>query len=159
MAGRSMGKHEAAALDRLRVAGTLRVPFRAAADADADLLLAGNVLDGLRAAAALLMAVEEIEAAAKACGDRLRAALAEVMADTGATSLDLPHHRLSLVDGKTAATVTDPAALPAEYMVQPPPRPDLHAIAKALKHGPVPGAALRNGASHIKISPRQEKTR
>jgi hypothetical protein len=153
------GKHERAALDRLRVAGSLRLAVTPAADAEADLLMAGDVLDGLRAAAALLMAAEEIEAAAKACGERLRAALAEVMSDTGATSLDLPHHRLSLVDGKTAATVTDPAALPAEYMVQPPPRPDLHAIAKALKHGPVPGAALRNGASHIKISPRQEKTR
>ena len=82
--------------------------------------------------------------------------IGDLAANVSRRSLDLPHHKLSLVDGKTAATITDPAALPTEFMVQPAPRPDLHAIARALKHGPVPGAATRNAPPHIRISAKKE---
>ena len=150
------GKHETAALDRLRAAARLRLSVTAAADAEADLLMASDMLGALRAAAALLMAAEEIEDAAKACAARLRAALAEVMADTGATGVDLPHHRVSLVDGKASVVIVDEAAIPAEYMEQPPPKPNKARIAAALKAGPVPGAMLGNPAAHIRITAKKD---
>lgn len=151
------GKHEAAALDRLRVAAAWRsAPDMALDDANADLLMAGNVLDGLRAAAALLLAMEQVEADSKATATRLRAALAEVMADTGATGVDLPHHRVSLVDGKASVVIVDEAAIPAEFMEQPPPKPNKARIAAALKAGPVPGAMPSNPSPHIRFSPKKD---
>lgn len=152
------GRHETAAVDAMKACANAWAgddyPLLVR-DAAADVLLAGSLVPALIASGQLALALADTAKAADAGEKALRAAITEAMS-LGVTSVNLPHHVLSLVDGKQSAVVTDPALLPDEYMEQPPPRPNLHAIAKALKAGPVPGAALRNGAPHVRIVPRRE---
>lgn len=150
------GRHEKAAVSRLQAVA--RIPdFGTAQDAMADLFMAADVLSALKASGNLLLACEAMAEMGNATCKALRAAMAEVMADTGATAVDLPHHRVSLVDGKASVVITDEAAIPAQFMEQPPPKPNKDAIAAALKAGPVPGAMLSNGGQHIRIVSRGER--
>lgn len=150
------GRHEQAALERLRAAAKVITAGPAAADAEADLWMAHDLLGGLRAAAALLLAAEAIEEQAKQCATTLRAAMAQVMADTGATEVRLPHHTVALVEPKPRPFVSDASALPAEFLIQPPPKPDMAAITKAMRAGPVAGVSMSNGQPHIRISSRKD---
>lgn len=153
------GKHETAAINRLISAGGGRAfDLAPMQDAMGDLFMAADVLTALKASGDLLLACEALAEMGNATCKALRAAMAEVMADTGATAVDLAHHRVSLADGKASAVVTDPAALPQRYMVQPPPKPDMAAILRDLKAGPVPGAALSNPQPHIRFSPKKDAT-
>lgn len=152
------GKHEQLALDKLRVATQWQSdPDFALDDANADLLMAADIVSGIRAAGTMLLALEAIEEDSKQTIARIRAALAEVMAETGATEVALPHHTLALVEPKPRPFVSDASALPAEFMVTPPPKPDMDAIKAALKRGPVAGVTMTNGSAHIRITSRGEK--
>ena len=78
------------------------------------------------------------------------------MAETGATTVQLPHHSVALVEPKPRPFVSDASALPAEFMVTPPPKPDMDAIKAALKRGPVAGVSLSNSPPHVRVSSRKE---
>lgn len=125
------------------------VPLRRAAAAvtDAD--------DLLVAAEALLPLILDLEAAAEtlaAHARRLRTALAEVMADSGATTVRHGHLTASVSDGRAAVVITDAAALPPSLLRTPPPQPDKAAIARLLRAGhAVPGAALGNAQPVLTI--------
>ena len=149
------GKHEKAAIARLQGAAIARLASDID-DAIIDLEFAPDVLTALKASAHLLMVYEAIAEQAGATCKALRVAMAEVMGDTGATAVDLPHHRVALVDGKPSVIITDPAALPPQYMVQPPPKADTAAILRDLKRMTIPGATLANTAQHIRISSKKD---
>ena len=73
-------------------------------------------------------------------------ALAAAMADTGATSIETDGHRVSLRDAVRTPQIVDPAVLPDDYLRQPPPKPDMALIGKALRDGySVPGVLAGNG--------------
>lgn len=155
----SARKHEQAALDRLRAAA--RSPSSglaiAADDAVADLLMANDIIEGIRSAGSLLLAVEAIAEQAEAVAKSLRTALAEVMGDTGAVTVDLAHHTLALVEPKPRPVVLDAAALPAEFLIPQPPKPDMAAITRAAKAGPVAGVIMNNAAPHLRISAKRDR--
>lgn len=93
--------------------------------------------------ARLILATEGLADTAKALAADARTALAEAMA-TGATTIKIETHTVSLADGKRGVVITDPSAIPPQFMCAP--QPDKAAIGKALRAGEqVPGAALGNG--------------
>jgi hypothetical protein len=151
------GRHALAALATLRNAAAAPWSESDANGAHADLMLASDIMDGLRAAGSYLLAVEAIEEQAKAAGACIRSALATVMAESGASGVDLPHHTMALVEPKPRPFISDVALLPAEFLIPQPPKPDMAAITRALKAGPVPGVALSNAAPHIRISTKGTK--
>lgn len=133
-----------------------------------------NDLDGAMAGAvAVILAAEGAAKALSAIMDRIgqhrsaavqaaaqaRAALAKAMADTGCPAVLTATHRADPLEGSERVEVTDPARLPLSLWKQPDPEPDKAAIRKALKKGPVPGAALVRGAPSVRISIRQEQVR
>lgn len=90
---------------------------------------------------ALLMRRQRHEARAEA----LRLALTEAMEMAELTSMKTPIASLSLRPAPPRVEIIDPAAIPAEYMVQPAPVPDKSAIRSDLKDGKaVPGCTLSN---------------
>lgn len=130
---------------------------RAARDAAGDVLLESDLIPTMQAAVSLLLRLEEQEAAAKAAAERLKAALVEAL-DATTGSIKAGIHTASVVNGRPSAVITDDAAIPAEYMETPPPRPDKARIARALANGiAVPGAVLRNGAPYLRIATNVQK--
>jgi hypothetical protein len=102
---------------------------RAALTPDADLL------EVLRAAAGIVLAVEAITSA--------RGALASCMSDTGCPSVALASHVVHLGTKPDHVDIDDARAIPPDLMRQPPPAPDKVAIGKLLRAGAaVPGARL-----------------
>ena len=124
-------------------------PVRAARDAAASVAYAASMTDLVAAARAAAEVLRHLDDAADVI-ERARAtlgtALRDVMAGTGLTSVRIPGGTWYLRDPVPRVIVTDENALPAEYFVQPPPRPNLTALRAALRSGAdVPGAALSNG--------------
>jgi hypothetical protein len=150
------GKHAMAALATLRYAVNAAPPELASNEL-ADLMLAADLMEGLQAAGSYLLAVEAMEEQAKAASTRIRAALAVVMAESGASGVDLAHHTMALVEPKPRPFISDPAMLPPEYLVPQPPKPDMAAITRAMKAGPVPGVSLSNSAPHVRIAAKGTK--
>jgi hypothetical protein len=110
-----------------------------------------DLMAAMSATVALILALEEAEAAAKAAQERARAALVEAL-DSTSGSIRAGIHTASVRKGSASVVITDDAAIPPEYMRQPAPVADKAAIAKALKDGrEVPGAVLRNGAPGLTI--------
>ncbi|MDA5215376.1 siphovirus Gp157 family protein, partial [Escherichia coli] len=120
---------------------------------------------------ALILAVEEAEqqaeanvrAAQAALADvravltTCRAALAEVIEETGLPSVETPHHRATTSVSARSVVITDAAALPAAYLRHRAPEPNKDALRKALLAGEsIPGAALSNGAPSIRITAKKD---
>jgi len=139
-----------------------------------DTAASANSLDAAMAGAvAVILAAESAAKALSAIMDRIgqhrsaavqaaaqaRAALAKAMADTGCPAVLTATHRADPLEGSERVEVTDPARLPLSLWKQPDPEPDKAAIRKALKKGPVPGAALVRGAPSVRIAIRQEQVR
>ena len=61
-----------------------------------------------------------------------------------------PEFTVSVQDGRPGVVITDPAALPDQF-VRVKREPDKTAIGAALANGPVPGAELRNGSPSLTI--------
>jgi hypothetical protein len=132
---------------------TMADPFRpvrnaamtvCAAHDEADLVDAGQACGDV--IAHLETAAAEIEAAAMA----MRAALAEVMNDTGMTQVRTKAGTWHIREASPRVVITDEALIPPSLMDQPPPRPHRTAIARALKAGiAIPGATLTNGGPHV----------
>jgi hypothetical protein len=116
----------------------------AAAHAEADLIEAGQAVG--RLIHQLETAADEITAAASA----LRRDLCEVMNETGMTHVRTETGTWHLREPSRRVVITDEAAIPPALMEQPPPRPDLAAIARALKAGgECPGATMSNGGAPV----------
>lgn len=68
------------------------------------------------------------------------------------TSLKTPAATLSVRPSPPRVEITDAAAIPALFMVQPPPSPDKKAIGAALKSGEaVPGCTLSNSPPALSV--------
>lgn len=77
--------------------------------------------------------------------DAIREGISAAMETAELTSLKTPAATLSMRASPPRVEITDAAALPAIYVIQPAPIPDKKAIGAALKDGDViPGATLSN---------------
>lgn len=75
----------------------------------------------------------------------IREAIQAAMETAELASLKTPAATLSMRASPPRVEITDPALLPAVFLVQPPPAPDKNAIKAALKDGEaIPGAVLSN---------------
>lgn len=82
----------------------------------------------------------------------IRDAIHAAMETAELTSLKTPAATLSVRPSPPRVEITDQAAIPAVFMVQPPPSPDKKGIAAALKAGePVPGATLSNSPLALQV--------
>lgn len=82
----------------------------------------------------------------------IRTAMEKAMVLAELTSLKTATATLSMRTSPPRVEISDPAELPAVYMVQPPPAPDKRAIMAALKDGTaVPGASLSNQPPALSI--------
>lgn len=83
---------------------------------------------------------------------RRRDALLGALELAGLTSLPTPPGTLVVQAGRQRAIVTDESRLPEQYMVEKiTRRPNLPALAEALKSGPVPGAEMSNATPALMI--------
>ena len=104
----------------------------------------------------VIMACDALQSAAKGAEAQCRVALATAMA-LGSTTVRTEHFSVSLRAATQRVLITDEAQIPARYMVQPPPKPDLAAISALLRSGrTLAGAELTNGGADI-ISIRTRK--
>jgi hypothetical protein len=88
-------------------------------------------------------------------GKALRRALEQVMTETGAPTFHIVTHTIGVQEARKVR-ITDEAALPISFMVQPPPKPDTAAIGNALRAGAeVPGAELTNGSPSLFVRSRK----
>lgn len=112
-----------------------------------------DVVAAMQAAVAVILACEAMHQAAKSAEATARAALAHAMQSTGATTIETAGHAVSLRDAPQLAVVTNPLALPPEFMRARLPEVDRPALRQALVEGrTVPGAELGNGgASTVSI--------
>lgn len=109
--------------------------------------------------AALIMAAENVKAAADAADRAMRAELALVLDETGAPAIGGRHHTVSIASAPAAVVITDAGAIPAAY-IRTTEAPDKAAIRKAIEAGEdVPGAVLSrgNGAPVLSIRKRNQK--
>lgn len=155
------GRAEAAVLDRLKAAaaGVLKAdgmpePVR---DRATDVLMADDLLEAIRQADMLHAALEAVSRAAKAGADATDAALLEAMAESGAGSVRLEHHTLSLVETAGRPAVVDRAAVPERFLRPRDPEVDMAAVGRAWRAGDrVPGTEMRNGPPHLRRSARSK---
>jgi hypothetical protein len=91
----------------------------------------------------LIVAAEALHDAADAAVRSLRAALSNVMSETGASAIQSTHHAAHLARKPAFVAIADATAIPRDYYVQPPPALDKRAVLSALKDGiEVPGCSL-----------------
>lgn len=122
----------------------------AARNAQAQLRHADDLLPTMQGVVAVVLAMEALSEAADAAKTAARLALASAMSSTGCASVQTEHHTVSLRDAPRTARVVDLAQIPAEYMQQPPPKPDMAAIGKRLRDGGnVPGCVAGNQSDPI----------
>lgn len=86
--------------------------------------------------------------------DAIKFALAYALDTTGQRKLELPTATVYISKGRQRAVVTDPALIPADYLVPQPPKVDLTALTKALAAGPIPGAELSNPSQILNVRTR-----
>lgn len=151
-----MSKHAQSLRDGLTLAAGIvqsdQRMGRHARAAAADVKLDDDIIGTMQAAVSLILALEEQADVSAHHARQARAALLTALeGTTGQVRAGI--HTATAVSGRAAVAITDDAAIPAEFMEQPPPRADKAAILKAMKAGAaVPGAALRNGAPSLRIS-------
>ena len=80
----------------------------------------------------------------------LKNAAFKIMQAIGERSIKRPEFTLTVHPSRPAVIVTDPDALPTEF-IRVKAEPDKKAIAEALKAGPVPGATLSNGGDCLTV--------
>lgn len=82
----------------------------------------------------------------------IRDAIQTAMEVADLTSLKTPAASLTIRPSPPRVELTDPAIIPAVFLIQPPPTPDKRAIGAALKSGEViPGAALSNQPPALQV--------
>ena len=102
-----------------------------------------------QSAVSVIMACDALQLAGKNAEAQCRVALATAMA-LGSTTVRTTDFTASLRAAAQRVLITDEAAIPARYMVQPPPKPDMVAIAAHLRAGQdIPGVSLTNGGADI----------
>lgn len=154
------GRAEAAVLDRLKAAaaGVLKADGmpEPARDRAADVLMADDLLEAIRQADMLHAALEAVSRAARAAADATDAALLEAMSESGAGSVRLEHHVLSLVEGGTTYAIVDEDAVPSQLKTERRPVPDRAAIGRLMKAGEqIPGVERRVAPPHLRRSARR----
>ena len=119
---------------------------------------ADDLVAVMQASGGVILAAEQIIQAAEGIALTLRRKLAEVMVETGCPQVLLPHHKVSVTEPKPKLRVLDAKALPAEFLKQPPPVPDMDAIKRAWDGGnKLTGVAMLNGsAPHVTFHARKE---
>jgi hypothetical protein len=150
-----MSKHAARLRDGLTlpagiVQGDARMG-RAARNAAADVMLDDEILGTMQAAVSLILALEEQAETSAHYAKQVRAGLlAALEGTTGQVHAGI--HTATVSKGRASVVITDPAAVPHEFLSQPAPQPDKAIILTEIKAGKtVPGAALRNGAPSLRI--------
>jgi len=84
--------------------------------------------------------------------DAIREGIAAAMETAELSSLKTPAATLSMRASPPRVEITDAAALPAIYVIQPAPVPDKKAIGAALKDGDtIPGAVLSNQPQALSV--------
>jgi hypothetical protein len=122
--------------DMPRSARTQAADALEATDVEAVLLRAGKALVALESA----MVTGEVRA------KQLREAILEVMLEIGHRGKFIAGDHTIGYSTKRHVRVLDAGAVPAEYMEQPPPKPNTQALNAALRAGAIiPGAELSNG--------------
>jgi hypothetical protein len=111
-------------------------------------LAADDLIERLEAVASVVLATEDLADMTKSLAETARKALAATMLDTGATTIRIPTHSVTVSEGQRRVLIN--GDVPPDYMRQPPAAPDKALIARALKDGfPVPGATLSNGSDPV----------
>lgn len=152
--------HAAEALDALRSGVLAPAPaLKAEVDGYARSLRglhdATELVAGMEATVAVVLAAEAVAKAAGVVKDAARDALMRCIEDTGAPGVMTHTHTAGVQDSKRAVVITDEAVLPPQYWSKP--TPDKEAISKALHAKQVvPGAVLANTKPHLKIMPRKK---
>lgn len=152
--------YAAEALDALRLgvltpAPALKAEVDGYARALRDLHDAAELVPGMEATVAVVLAAEAVAKAAGAVEAQARDALMRCIEETGAPGVMTHTHTAGVQDSKRAVVITDPVALPRQYWSDP--KPDKDAISKALHAGQdIPGAVLANTKPHLKITPRKK---
>jgi len=116
-----------------------------------------DLLAAMKALADLVVVADDTHKTTDSAKKSLRAMLLTALTETGAPALRLTHHTISTSNGQRSIAVTDLAAIPDEFMVQPPKVPDMDAIKARWKaNNPVPGTDRRNGSPYLTVSARSE---
>jgi hypothetical protein len=151
-----MTADHAAALRPLlgRIASNSALPPAARASAG-DAELAVDIEAVLARAGSTIVALESAATTAEAAAKELRAALLEVMIETGAPPFHIATHTIGYSQ-TPRVRITDEALIPPSFMTQPAPKPDTQAIRNALaRGGTCPGAVLTNGEPTLFIRARR----
>lgn len=123
----------------------------AAADAEGAVDIEAVIARAGAAIVALESVGDVIEARAKA----LRAALLDVMVETGAPPISTGSHTVG-VSETARVRITDPDAVPEAFLVAVKPKPDTQAIGAALRAGQqIPGCHLSNGEPSLFVRARR----
>jgi hypothetical protein len=96
-----------------------------------------DVVETLRAWGDLALAFEALADLAAELRTKSREYLASAMSSTGATTVQTEGGKWSVKNKPAFVEIADPAAVPDEFLVQPPAAPDKKAIAAHLKAGGV----------------------
>lgn len=123
----------------------------AAADAEG----ATDIEAVIARAGATIVALESVGDIIEARSKALRAALLDVMVETGAPAISTGSHTISTSETRRVV-ITDPAQVPPTLMRQADPKPDTETIRRLLLAGAeVPGAQLTNGTPSLTIRSRK----
>lgn len=114
-----------------------------------ELLIAEGEVDGVASAIVIMLARKQRHMDR---AEALRGILFEAMQAAELSTMKTPVATLSVRAGTPKVEIIDPALIPAEFMVQPPPAPDKNAIKAELKDGrAVAGAVLSNAAPVLSV--------
>lgn len=113
------------------------------AEAHARTVKATDIVETMQHMVGLILAAERLNEMALEAAKVMRAALAEQMDATGATTIQT-EGQTAYVSRKAAwVSIDQPILVPAEYMHEPPPAPDKRAIKAAIEAGDdVPGCSI-----------------
>ena len=117
-----------------------------------------DLVQMLQYSGAMVLAAEQIEAAAKGMVATLRREMANAMLENGCGQVVLPNHKISVSDPVPKLRVENRKLIPDAFMKQPPPEPDMAAIKAAINKGAtVPGVGYGNGgAPYISFHARKD---
>jgi hypothetical protein len=121
---------------------------------------ADDLVDVMRAAVEAVIAADGLHAAADLAVRETRAALAEAMESSGATTITAEHHAAGLSRKPAFLNIADESLIPRDFYVQSAPTLDKRAVLSALKDGTeVPGVSLGvPNAMSLVIRTRKETT-
>jgi hypothetical protein len=135
------------------LAGHEHLPAVAQMAAD-DVAQSAELMGAMKATGKLILALRDACDSAKAALATVEGKMLDALLESGAYSLRTEHHVISAVEPKPRPVITDRSALPSHLMRARDPEPDMAAITRAMKEGPVPGVSLSNSAPHLRVAPR-----